>query len=304
MADTSIQNTLEDLTGSDPHRQRQARQTIRESKDGRYVDGLLTLLDDANLYLLRECINLLGRIGNPKAVPTLVELLDNKTDDQELQEDIILALGRIGDDRAIDSILSLASHDNVYLRQRTAKALGNFPANQSIDALITLLDDESDEVRANAAQSLGLIGNTNAIPALDNALDDGAWTVRKQAATALAGFNDEAVIEPMIYALGDIRSPIRVIAAEKLGNIGTPLAYEPLLQARHPFRSDVNTAIDTALDKLDGKYIRDPDMDITLLIDLLPVHHKPEVIAQTLETIGTSDALAAVHAWRTQHSAD
>lgn len=304
MTDVDIQNTLDDLAGGDPHLQRRARQIILESRDERYVDGLLTLLDDSDLYLLRECINLLGRIGNPKALPTLIDLLNREPNDDELHEDVIIALGRIGDDRAVDSILALSAHTNVYIRQRVAKALGSFSSGRNVEVLITLLDDDSNEVRANAAQSLGMIGETNAIPALDNALDDGEWTVRKQAATALAQFHDEAVIEPMIYALGDIRSPIRVIAADKLGEIGTPLAYEPLLQARHPFRRDVNTAIDNALDKLDGKYIRDPDMDITLLIDLLPIHNKPEVIAQTLEKIGTPDALSAVKAWRAQQSAD
>lgn len=298
MTDTEIQNTLADLAGNDPHKQRQARQTIRESTDERYVDALLDCLPDANPYLMRECINLLGRIGNPNALPTLIDLLEREPVDEELQEDVIIALGRIGDDRAVDALLSLTNHENIYIRQRTAKALGSFQAEQSVAALIVMLEDESDEVRANAAQSLGMIGDTIALKALDNALDDAVWTVRKQAATALAQFTDDAVIESMIYALDDIRSPIRIIAAEKLGDIGTPLAYEPLLQARHPFRRDVNTAIDNALNRLDGKYIRDPDMDITLLIDLLPVHHKPEVIAQTLETIGTSAALEAVAAWR------
>jgi len=304
MTDADIQTILADLFGSDPHQQRQARQTIRESDDERFVEGLIDLLGDADVYLQRECINLLGYIGHPEATPTLIDLLEREPIDEELQEDVIIALGRIGDERSIGSLLPLATHNNIYIRQRIAKALGSFRTEQSVQALVTMLEDDTDEVRANAAQSLGLIGDVTAIQALDNALDDVAWTVRKQAVTALTQFDDEAVIEPMIYALEDIRSQIRVIAAEKLGEIGTPLAYEPLLQARHPFRRDVNTAIDTALDKLDGKYIRDPDMDISLLIALLPVHNKPEVIAETLETIGTEDALAAVKAWRSQQSTD
>lgn len=300
MTDADIQTTLADLIGTDPHRQRQARKLISQSDDVRFVVGLIDLLDTADGYLQRECINLLGKIGNNQAVPILTELLNRQPIDEELQEDVIIALGRIGDDRAESPLLSLATHENEYIRQRIAKALGSFASEPSIQALTKMLDDDNNEVRANATKALGDIGDPVAIPALDNALDDAIWTVRKQAATALAQFNDDAIVEPMIYALQDIRSLIRVIAAKKLGELGTPLAYEPLLQARHPFRRDVNTAIDTALEKLDGKYIRDPDMDITLLIDLLPVHHKPDVIAQTLETIGTPTALAAVEAWRTQ----
>lgn len=304
MLDADIQNTLIDLAGNDPHRQRQARQTIQESMDERFVDGLLHMLGDANLYLQRECINLLGRLGYPQALPVLMDLLNHDSLDEELQEDVIIALGRIGDDQAVESLLAMVDHRNFYIRQRIATALGSFNADKSVQALTTMIEDESEEVRAFAARSLGLIGDVSSIKVLDDALDDVSWSVRKQAVRALAQFNDDAVIEPMIYALEDIRSPIRVIAAKKLGEIGTPLAYEPLLQARHPFRRDVNHAIDTALDKLDGKYIRDPDMDISLLIDLLPVHHKPEVIAQTLETIGTPDALAAVKAWRATQSND
>lgn len=300
MTDADIQTMLADLTGADPQRQRQARKLISQSSDVRFVHGLIDRLDIADSYLQRECINLLGKIGNNQAVPILTDLLHQQPIDEELQEDMIIALGRIGDKRAETPLLSLATHDSIYIRQRIAKALGSFTSEKSIHVLTILLDDDNNEVRANAAQALGDIGDPTAIPALDNALDDGVWTVRKQAVTALAQFNNEAIVEPMMYALEDIRSPIRIIAAEKLGEIGTPLAYEPLLQARHPFRRDVNTAIDTALEKLDGKYIRDPDMDITLLIDLLPIHQKPNVIAQTLETIGTPDALAAVDAWRSQ----
>jgi HEAT repeat protein len=300
MTDVDVQTTLSELAGTDPHAQRQARKLISQSDDSRFVHGLVDLLDSADEYLQRECITLLGKIGNDQAVPRLTELLNHQSIHDELQEDVIIALGRIGDDRAESSLLQLADSENIYIRQRIAKALGSFTSEQSIQTLTILLDDDNNDVRANSAQALGDIGNPNVIPALDNALDDVVWTVRKQAVSALAQFDDEAIVEPMLYALEDIRSPIRIIAAEKLGELGTPLAYEPLLQARHPFRRDVNTAIDTALEKLDGKYVRDPDMDITLLIDLLPIHHKPEVIAQTLETIGTPTALAAVDAWRTQ----
>jgi len=298
MTDDDIQITLSELAGTDPHKQRQARKLISQSDDVRFVHGLIDILDTADDYLQRDCITLLGKLGDNQAVPTLTALLNREPMNDELQEDVIIALGRIGDDRAEPPLLSLADSKNDYIRQRIAKALGSFASKQSIQALTVLLDDENNEVRANAAQALGDIGDPAVIPILDNALDDGMWTVRKQAATALHQFKDEAIDEQMMYALEDIRSQIRIIAAEKLGDMGTPLAYEPLLQARHPFRRDVNTAIDTALQKLDGKYIRDPDMDISLLIDLLPVHHKPEVIVQTLEMIGTAEALDAVHAWR------
>ena len=300
ITDADIQSILTNLAGSDPYMQGQARKRIGESDDLRFVKGLMDLLDRADGYLQRDYITLLGKLGKAQAVPMLTDLLNHEPIDEELQEDVIIALGRIGDARAESPLLSLASSQNEYIRQRIAKALGSFTSDASIQALSRLLNDENNEVRANAAQALGDIGDPALIPILDNALDDGIWTVRKQAVSALAQFNDDAIIEPMMYALEDIRSQIRIIAAEKLGDIGTALAYEPLLQARHPFRRDVNTAIDNALEKLDGKYIRDPDMDITLLIDLLPIHHQPEVIAQTLETIGTPAALAALDAWRTQ----
>lgn len=305
MTDADIQSILDDLSGDDPYAKTRARKSIRNSGDSRYGEGLLQLLittTDHNLQ--RECITLLGRIEYGDAVPTLMRLLSSTLLDENLQEDVIIALGRIGDERAEQSILALADSENVYVRQRVAKALGSFSSEKVLQTLMIMLEDDRTEVRANAVQALGQTGEPSVITALDNALDDAVWTVREQAVRALATFNDEAIVEPMIYALGDIRSAIRVIAANKLGELGTPLAYEPLLQARHPFRRDVNNAIDQALEKLDGKYIRDPDMDITLLIDLLPVHHKPEVIAQTLETIGTPDALAAVEAWRATLSTD
>ncbi len=329
MTEDHIQKRLNDLTGNDRLKQRQAYAFIKQSGDLRFVDGLIDNLITDNESLQRDCILLLGYLGSDEATPLLIHMLDNPRI-ETLHRDIILSLGRIGDDDAIDvlidflntyvdhllredviialgytqhhraetALLLLHTSDNPYVRQKLADALSNFTSEATLKTLIKLLDDTDRRVRINAAKSLGEIGAIVAIPALDNALEDPEWSVRKQAVKALVQFNDDRVIEPLCFALEDSHYPIRIIAAEKLGNIGTPLAYEPLLKARSIYR---NSAFDRAIAKLTGHQVRRADVDTKFLIDMLPVHPQPDGIAKTLEAIGTPEALEAVQRWRKQH---
>jgi HEAT repeat protein len=332
MPDYDIDKTLQKLAAGTPTEQDQAYEVIKYTRDVRFVDGLIDLLRDADYPLLRACIMLLGIIGDPDAVPFLLDILRNRKDetlqadviealghigdpetvpvlidllnkwvDKVLREQVIIALGRSGDQRAEKALLPLSGDENVYVRRKIATALGGFSSEKCVHALLIMLEDNDRAVRAKAAASLGKIGDPQAIPALDEAVGDHEWTVRFSAVSALAQFDDEAIIDPLCYALQDPAHRVRIAAAEKLGELGTPLAYEPLLRARQTFQ---NREFDKALAKIDGEYIRDADGDVSLLITLLSIHDKPEVIAATLEEIGTPEALEAVAAWRASKSGE
>jgi len=325
MQDDDIQRRLDHLAGNDKLKQRQAFDYIKRTSDPCFVDGLIDHLMHDDDTVRQDCVVLLGHIGDAEATPILIHMFNNRRHeplhkhiiialgrigdaeavdlllelldtyvDHLLREDVIRALGYAGDSRAESALIDLVESDNVFVRQRLAEALATFDSSLSVNSLIVLIGDDERRVRTKAAQSLGQIANPTAIPALDMALDDRESSVRQAVVRALANMNDPAIIEPLCYALEDNNYTTRKIAADKLGNIGTPLAYEPLLKAKNTYK---DPALDRAINKLSGKFIRSADVDTTFLIDMLPVHPQPEGILKTLESIGTPEALSAVERW-------
>jgi HEAT repeat protein len=96
-------------------------------------------------------------------------------------------LGDLGDARAVEPLVQVLLEDtNDYLRSLAAVALGKIGDSGAVEPLIqALLEDESNGVRSNAAKALGEIGDARAVEALTQALDDESASVRIAAEDAL-----------------------------------------------------------------------------------------------------------------------
>jgi HEAT repeat protein len=69
----------------------------------------------------REVVTALGKIGDPKAVEPLVEVLQDVT--SNVRDEAALALGRIGDARAIPVLERVLKDDNKFVREAAEGAL-------------------------------------------------------------------------------------------------------------------------------------------------------------------------------------
>ena len=103
-----IQQTLANLADPDNEIHKKAYEAIRASADVRFVDGLITMLRNADTEsrLRRDCISLLGYIGESEIVPALLDLLHN-TAWHDLKSEIVTALGLIGDNVAVPDLLEM-----------------------------------------------------------------------------------------------------------------------------------------------------------------------------------------------------
>jgi HEAT repeat protein len=171
------------------------------------MDHLLAGLRTWNKDTRLGIIEALGEIGDPAAVPTLIPLLEDFSN--EIRWETALALGEIGDPQAIDPLReALQDHDR-YVRYGAAAALESLDwkpgspedyalllnGKQEWDSLaemgtaaigplsISATDLESS-VRIHAVQTLGEIGEEKAIPALYRALRDTDGQVRWEAVLA------------------------------------------------------------------------------------------------------------------------
>lgn len=225
---------------------------------------------------------LLGRVGNAKAVPVLLETIQaTRTEDADVREISLRALARIGDNRAVEPlVLALKQSENwlapriadilvrhgetvvepiiAFLQDESrhparawaANILGELKAQRAFPVLVAALKDLDDEVRAKSAGALGKLGDSRAVSyLLDHLLSDPAPFVRARIAGALGQFSDNEVIERLVRALGDPAWWVRMRSVEALEQIG-PAAESPLLVALDDPDPEIRIRAAVALERL------------------------------------------------------
>jgi HEAT repeat protein len=148
---------------SDPHFAEEAVRLFRESgTDDPRVRRYLALA--------------LGRLGDPRAVPALLEAVEEGADkegpvDAEIQIYAVWALGAIGDGAALPKLVALAGGADPALRKAAVYALGAFPGDVAQAALVKALGDATEDVRWNAAVALARRREARAAPVLLEMMD-------------------------------------------------------------------------------------------------------------------------------------
>jgi HEAT repeat protein len=116
----------------------------------------------------------LGRLGDKRAVPALVQAADPRGDtpaDPDTQVYAVWALGAIGDPEAIPILVKLAGSEDAGLRKAAVHALGSFLDDAARTALLTAVNDPVEDVRWNAAVALARRRDPAAAPVLLQMMD-------------------------------------------------------------------------------------------------------------------------------------
>jgi HEAT repeat protein len=280
---------------------------------------------------------LLGRVGNAKAVPALLETIQaTRAEDADVREISLRALARIGDPRAVDPLVMALKHAEVWLAPRiadilvrhgeavvepmlaflaegsrhparawAANVLGELRVPRAFPTLIAALKDLDDEVRAKAATALGKLGDRRAVTyLLDHLLADPAPFVRARIAGALGQFAGNEVIDRLVRALGDPAWWVRMRSVEALEQIG-PTAETPLIVALDDPDPEIRIRAAVALERL-GVPARlvalieqgEATSDTTALLTKLGVAGARELLAELLHHSSAPVRAAVVGAIR------
>jgi hypothetical protein len=142
-------------------------------------------------------------------------------------------LGQIGDPRALDSLIAALEDDSSMVRLRAAAALGSTRHESALAPLIrAATGDPNPDVRGRATFMLGNFRDDRSLMVLIHALGDDKAVVRFSACNALAQRRDPRAVSSLIARLGDTATfwdvTIGEVAAEALRAIGTPEALAAL----------------------------------------------------------------------------
>jgi HEAT repeat protein len=124
------------------------------------------------------CVEMLGILGDVKAVPTLLEYIDYTV--REVKHKSLIALGKIGDDRSIPVIRKFLESEDDQLRIDAARAAGNLSSPSLAYYLHWMLVKDVMAVKLAAGEALSRSGEMG-IKSLKYAMELGNDDVRKVA---------------------------------------------------------------------------------------------------------------------------
>jgi len=169
----------------------------------------------------------LGRLGDPKAVPALLDKLSDSIEQIQVRGAAARSIGRIADLNAIPKLLDISELCNIKLMKPILEAVGEilgrtFPVgaesreiySRAVDTLIQTVENEWSPVdaRAAAAEALGKTRDPKAVPALARALENSNWEVRTAAQESLQPFvltHPDAILRLPIHDRNRIGSALQ-----------------------------------------------------------------------------------------------
>ncbi len=168
-----------------------------------------------------------GRLGDRRAVPSLVALIQDESADTAMRREAGAILGKLADPKSTEGLLAALSAKQPLVAAEAAIALGRMHHTGGRDLLRNLVLSEDPDIRSRAAVSLGRLRDVAAVPALIDAL----WIApndyeREEAIRWLGRLRDPRAIEPLISLLPESRTRHLVVIA--LGAIGDPRGFDTL----------------------------------------------------------------------------
>jgi len=122
-----------------------------------------------DVLVRRYLVLVLGRLGDPSAVPALIQAA--KADDSDTRLYAVWALGKIGAPAGFDTVLESSQTDDAGARKMAAYVLGALGDKRAIPRLRVLAEDRVADVRWNAAVALARKGKHDGVPVLKQMLD-------------------------------------------------------------------------------------------------------------------------------------
>ncbi|MEE9190519.1 MAG: HEAT repeat domain-containing protein, partial [Candidatus Neomarinimicrobiota bacterium] len=112
----------------------------------------------------------MGRTGDNRFIDPLLSELEDET--TENKPSIIYALGLLKSSKAVEYLLPLLTHEEENIRLQTVIALGNIADSSVIESIKNILNDRQPNIRWDAAISLAKLGDSHGREILLDLLDE------------------------------------------------------------------------------------------------------------------------------------
>ena len=224
------------------------------------MPALMDALADPSRAVQEQAAVALGSLGDPRAVPALIDALgapNIMTEERKgLREDLVRALGVLGDRRAVPALIRALKDYDKHVRDAALSSLAELGGSEAEDALIGLVDrnifDARPDVSARVAiRSLGRMRVVRAMPMLRLAMEEGQLELAPVAARALRQLGDTITAGDVLAWLSSANSDRRLRAVLTLPALVDRDALPHLLSALGDGDAAVRAAAARQLGRLD-----------------------------------------------------
>ena len=217
---------IDQLRSEDRETQRSAIVALGRIGDRRAVPGLLALLDERTRDLWVPAVSALARLGDARSFEPLVALIGDP--DVAVRQAAVGALNSIGHPEMVVRVCAMLDDRSPLLRESAVKIAGYFGYAECLERMLERCADEDEAVRAAALEHLPYFEDPRTLSVLADAIAHGTPRARAAAAKALgvvAGSDARALLEG---ALDDAEPWVRYFAAISLGRLGIHATLQPL----------------------------------------------------------------------------
>jgi HEAT repeat protein len=236
------------------------------------LEPILTGLSDKSITLSWRLARVLVAARDPRAVPVLTGILQDRRSESKGRAPAAWALGELGDARPLDALKAALHDPEAMVRNYAVLALGQLKEPGTVPRLIEATRDTSGYT------SVVILITKGESPGFLFVTDQGVfpiepipfYVVRMNAIYALGQVGDPAAVDPLIGFLTDHDLPVRLVALQGLGNYEGAKVIEALKSklsdqqsvrfiAVHLLAKRGDASVLNSLDKLAKE---DPDADV------------------------------------------
>ncbi len=165
------------------------------------------------------------------SIPKLTDHLAND-ESAKVRQYCALILGRIGDPQAVPALTAALSDADQGVRGRVVDALGQLGEDHAETAFIGALQSGSDIAKNTVLVELERAASVTAIPAIAELASSNSGMVSKNAIDALGGIGDPSAVAPLSSIALDAAAPddLRRAAIRNLGRIPGPEAVAAIAE--------------------------------------------------------------------------
>lgn len=217
------------------------------------VDVLIARLRDEDIDVCVDAVEALRKIGNSKAIPPLIESLENDSSG-EICTVIATALGVLGGKEATEALLKVAAERPERLEMdddwdswwdvqlEAVRALGKTREESAIDTLIEVMDNhEHQDIESEVLKALAQIKGRG-IDVLIQRLQEKTPQSRRRAAKALGMVNTPEATRALSQALQDDAAEVRIAAISALAKLGAEKYLPAIMLLIRDKNEEVRTA--------------------------------------------------------------
>jgi serine/threonine-protein kinase len=120
------------IKDEDEEIRRTAIEILNATKDERAVDALIAAADDTDWWVRERAVDALSKIGSPKALPKLLDMLGNNAKTDTV---VVRALGKLGSHKHISKIVPMLNSPEREVQVEAIKAISSLADEERADTV-------------------------------------------------------------------------------------------------------------------------------------------------------------------------